>query len=116
MKVLYTAPHIPSTNLDLTADFLVRVFSFEIRLKNEAYVELGMDNLVIGLLAADSEPNQQSFAIEVEGIEELWSTQKDYLNQFHTRALFTQDYGAKEFHVVMPETNTLLFVSERQAE
>ena len=111
--IKHIVPHIPSTDPEVTKAFLIEMLDMTVIVASEQYVELDRDGAVIGILSSDEEPNEQSIAIEVSNLEKLWEDKKTYLEGFHTRALFTQPYGVKEFHVVAPETNTLIFFSER---
>ena len=106
-------PHIPSTQPEITKAFLIELFGMTEIISSDQYIELLSNGSTVGILACETQPNEQSLAVEVSDIEALWKEKRVYLEQFHTRALFTQSYGAKEFHVVAPETNTLIFVSQR---
>ena len=104
--------HIPSVNLSITADFFIKLFEFKIKVKSDYYIELKNNEHSIGLLKAMSLDNEQSIYIQVNEIEKLWSDIKENIALYNHKELFTQEYGMKEFHVIIPETSTLLIVGE----
>ena len=112
VEIVAVTPHIPSSNPKVTCDFFVDLLGFEIAMENPEYIELRLGSWLIGIQKTTDEPNQQSFYIQVNGINELWEASKDLLSSYKHRALFVQDYGMKEFHVVAPESGTLVFVGE----
>lgn len=78
----------------------------------DSFIQLEKDGQRIGILQSIGKPNQQSFYIQVKGIDKLWENVRESLLKYNPRELFIQEYGMKEFHVVAPETNTLVFFGE----
>ena len=105
-------PHVPSVSPQVTRDFFVDLLGFEIQSESASFVELRRGKCKIGIQRSTGEPNQQSFYIEVRGIDELWQAKKESLANYKLRELFVQDYGMKGFDVLAPETRTLVFVGE----
>jgi hypothetical protein len=115
-QVRNVIPHVPSTDPQITRDFFTEVFGFEILYETADYIELGAGNCLVGVLRAQGQPNQQSIYIRVNAIDALWQRRREVLSLYKHRELFVQDYGMKEFHVVAPETRTLIFVGEEVAQ
>jgi len=105
-------PHIPSNNLKVTQAFFISNFEFITVVETDYFIELKNANFTLGLLKAIGEPNEQSIYIQVTNIETLWKNLKSTLSNYKHKELFTQHYGMKEFHVIIPETETLLIVGE----
>ncbi len=103
-------PHIPSQNLDETIAFFTDILGFKVISQNEAYSELSLNNKEIFILASEGKPNQQSIYLQVSDIDELWNMVEAPLKEADARAPFDRDYGMREVHVVIPATNTLLFI------
>ena len=112
MVVRSVTPHIPSSDVQLTRDFFVDVFGFKTLLERPEFIELGNGAWLLGIVPSTGTPNQQSVYLEVQNLDELWQAQSGLLAQLKHRAPFTQPYGMREFHVVAPGTNTLVFVGE----
>jgi hypothetical protein len=111
MKHLETiTPHIPSKNMKESIDFMVETFGFESYNYSDVYSELVSDNNVLGIIQAHGEPNEQSIYLRVNDVDTLWLEIKGNLEKTKHRAPFNQEYGMREIHVVIPETNTLLFI------
>ena len=103
-------PHIPSKNIKESVNFMAEVFGFEPSNHSEVYSELLSGNHILGIIQAHGEPNQQSIYLRVKDVDALWSKIKSKLEKVKHKAPFNQDYGMREIHVVIPETNTLLFI------
>jgi predicted enzyme related to lactoylglutathione lyase len=106
-------PHIPSKNIGETSDFMSKVFGFKSSSQTEFYSELSLGNKTLGILASDGEPNQQSIYLQVGDVDTLWSKVESKLKEVKTKAPFNQQYGMREFHLIIPATNTLLFVGAK---
>mgnify|MGYP007079441960 CR=1 FL=1 len=61
--------------------------------------------------SASGTPNEMSVYLLVESVDEVWKNLKD-VQDIKIKAPFIQDYGMKEAHVILPHTNTLLFIGE----
>ena len=103
-------PHIPSKNMKESINFMVETFGFEKNDYSDVYSELVSDNNVLGIIKAHGEPNQQSIYFRVNDVDALWPKIKGHLEEAKHKAPFNQEYGMREIHVVIPGTNTLLFV------
>lgn len=105
-------PHIPSNNMKESIRFMVEAFGFESINHSEHYSELLSGNQTLGIIKAQGEPNQQSIYLRVKDVDVLWSKIKNKLETAKPKAPFNQEYGMREIHVVIPGTNTLLFIGE----
>jgi len=103
-------PHIPSKNMKESINFMVETFGFEPNNYSDVYSELISDNHVLGIVQAHGEPNEQSIYLRVNDVDALWSKIKNKLEKANPKAPFNQEYGMREIHVVIPGTNTLLFI------
>jgi hypothetical protein len=52
------------------------------------------------------------FYLEVDDIDTLWDSVRNRLDDIKVKPPFDRDYGMREFHVVIPHTNTLMFVGQ----
>ena len=103
-------PHIPSNNMKESISFMVEAFGFESNNHSDVYSELISNNHILGIIQAHGEPNQQSIYLRVNDVDTLWSKIKSKFEKVKHKAPFEQEYGMKEIHVVIPGTNTLLFI------
>ena len=103
-------PHIPSNNMEVSIRFMVETFGFESINHSESYCELLSGKQLLGLIQAQGEPNQQSIYLRVKDVDVLWSKIINKLDKAKFKAPFNQSYGMREIHVVIPGTNTLLFI------
>lgn len=103
-------PHIPSKNMKESINFMVETFGFEPVNYSDVYSELISDNHVLGIIQAHGEPNEQSIYLRVNDVDTLWPKIKSNLEKAKHKAPFNQEYGMREIHVVIPGTNTLLFI------
>jgi predicted enzyme related to lactoylglutathione lyase len=105
-------PHIPSKDIDATVEFLTGLFDFEIRKHSASYTELILGQNLLGVLEAHGEPDQQSIYLRVSDVDGLWSRIQPNLSQIKFKAPFNQGYGMREIHIIIPHTNTLLFIGQ----
>ena len=92
---------------------IVMVFGFKATSYIEHYSELSLGNNVLGIHTSEGEPNQQSFYLKASDVDFWWVNAKSKLKNIETRPPFNQVYSMREFHIVIPETNTLLFISSK---
>lgn len=111
-KILNICTHIPSKSPEVTKQFFLELFGFEVAFEFDGYIELEKEGLLLGIQQSEGEPNQQSLYIRMEGIEKFSHSQKSNLSKYDAGEPFVQEYGMKEIHVIAPETNTLLFIGE----
>ena len=111
-KALYLSPMVPSYNIKETLNFFVGAFSFKAIMDTENYAIVFKDNHLIHILNAGAGIGEMEFYLEVDEIDNLWETIKDKLATTKTRPPFDREYGMREFHVIIPHTNTLMFVGQ----
>lgn len=80
------------------------------------FITLNNDGYTLVIVKSTSQPNEQSVYFQVSGIDELWEDLKDKIEKYKHKPLFTQPYGMKEFHIIIPKTATLLFLSENRTK
>ena len=111
-KALYLSPMIPSFNLEKTALFFTGTLAFKIARDDKTYMILYKDNLTVHLEKAGTDIGQMEFYLEVDDIDGLWNSIKDKLEGIKVRKPFDRDYGMREVHIGIPDTNTLLFIGQ----
>jgi len=111
-KAFYLSPMIPSFNIEETADFFKSVLGFSSVMHTDTYAVYQKDNLTIHLLRAGENIGQMEFYLEVDNVDELWTTIKEKVKNLKTREPFDRDYGMREIHIGIPQTNTLLFIGQ----
>lgn len=109
---LFLSPMIPSYNLKKTAAFFQHVLDFTPVMHTETYAIYEKNNLSIHLLPAGDDIGQMEFYLEIDDINSFWSSIKDRLSGLKVKEPFNQDYGMREIHIGIPETNTLLFIGQ----
>lgn len=109
-KALCLSPMIPSFNLEETANFFKTILGFSSVMHTEGYAIYQKDNLTIHLLPAGEDIGEMEFYLEIDNVDKLWAEIKDKVNDLKTRAPFDRDYGMREIHIAVPQTNTLLFL------
>lgn len=112
LNIVKVIPHIPSTDMEVTKQFFINLFGFKVVTDSDNFITLNNNEYSLGILKALNDPTEQSVYIQVTEIEKLWENLKDKINKYKHKALFVQDYGMKEFHIIIPETATLLFFGE----
>lgn len=103
---------VPSEDITLTRDFLIATMGFSPLMDDPTYIILEKDNQSIHLCPADEKYGESSFYLLVKDIDQLWESMKDQLSNIINKPLFTQPYGIKEFHIILPATKTLMLVGE----
>lgn len=109
-KPIYLSPMIPSFNLGLTANFFINVLGFTTVLNYDSYKILVKDHISVHLLSAGENIGQMEFYLEVDNADVLWNSIKDKVIGLKVKPPFDQDYGMREIHIGIPETNTLMFI------
>ncbi|MEM9810963.1 MAG: VOC family protein, partial [Pseudomonadota bacterium] len=113
-------PFVPCTRLDNQVAFYRDTLGFTLGFQADNYAYMRRDQAAIRLVEVDadidlSDPKrEQSFYIDVEGLDALYVSMKpklDGLPEGRVRAPFDQDYGQREFHV-LDEDGTLIFFGE----
>lgn len=103
-------PHIPTENMEETLGFMVDVLGFNLSSHTAYYSELISGSQSLGILHAYGKPNHQSIYLRITDVDSLWAGIKSHLKDISFKAPFSQDYGMREAHLVIPATNTLLFI------
>lgn len=111
-KALYLSPMIPSYNIKETSLFFQDILGFSPVMDTEAYAIYQKDNLTIHILPAGQDIGQMEFYLEVNDINALWASMKDKLSGLKVKEPFNRDYGMREIHIGIPQTNTLLFIGQ----
>jgi len=102
---------IPSYDVRATRLFFKDILGFSDVRDEGSYVIMQKDNCMIHILNA-GDIGEMEFYLEVQGIDELWDNIKDNLAGVKTKEPFNQDYGMREFHIIIPHTKTLMFVGQ----
>lgn len=111
-KALYLSPMIPSFNIEETADFFKNTLGFSSIMQTDTYAVYQKDNLTIHILRAGENIGQMEFYLQVDNVDELWTTIKEKVKNLKIREPFNRDYGMREIHIGIPQTNTLLFIGQ----
>ncbi|MDE3251068.1 MAG: hypothetical protein KGO82_20550 [Bacteroidota bacterium] len=111
-KALQISPMIPSFDISKTMGFFTDLLGFTIYRNDGHYVILQKDYNTIHLLRAGQDIGEMEFYLEVDDIDQVWINIQDRLDGIKHKAPFEQVYGMKEIHIVVPATNTLLFIGE----
>jgi len=114
-KTLRLSAIVPSRDIDETKKFLVDVLQFEDVKMNVAapdYAIVKTANTELHLQSSQGDPQEMSMYLLVESVDDFWKLLEDKQGEVKMKAPFVQDYGMKEVHVILPHTNTLLFIGE----
>jgi len=111
-NVHYLSPMVPSYNIEETVKFFTDLFQFQIARREPNYAIVYKDGHLIHFLNAGEDIGEMEFYLEVDHIDELWDSIKDKLDGVKSRAPFDREYGMREFHIIVPQTKTLLFVGQ----
>ena len=111
-KALYLSPMIPSFKIEETAAFFKDLLDFSPIMETPEYAVYQKDKLTIHLLRAGKDIGQMEFYLEVDKIDELWASIKDKVKELKVREPFDREYGMREIHIGVPQTNTLLFIGQ----
>ncbi|MBK7408921.1 MAG: hypothetical protein IPL49_05710 [Saprospirales bacterium] len=109
---LFISPMIPSFRLAETGEFFCKVLGFTTVMDTAEYGIYEKNNLTVHILPAGEDIGQMEFYMEVDNVDELWITIKDNLKGLKVREPFDRDYGMREIHIEIPQTNTLLFIGQ----
>jgi hypothetical protein len=111
-KALYLSPMIPSYNITETTGFFRDLFDFKVARDEAGYAILYKDSQTIHILNTGADIGEMEFYPEVDALDNLWDAIKEKLAGMKTRAPFDRDYGMREFHIIIPQTKTLMFVGQ----
>jgi catechol 2,3-dioxygenase-like lactoylglutathione lyase family enzyme len=111
-KALFLSPMIPSFDIAETADFFTSVLGFSSVMHTDTYAVYQKDGLTVHLLRAGEHIGQMELYVEVDDVDGLWAAIQDKVKNLKTREPFDRDYGMREIHISIPQTNTLLFIGQ----
>jgi hypothetical protein len=111
-RALFVSPMIPSFHIEETAAFFINILGFSPVMESEGYAIYQKDNLTIHLLPAGVDIGQMEFYMEVDAIDAFWASIEDRLQGLAVRPPFNREYGMREIHIQVPQTNTLLFIGQ----
>jgi len=114
IKPIRLSAIVPSTNLSKTKSFLVDALNFkayELKVAASEYGIVKTAGTELHIQYTEDIPNEMSIYLLVESVDNVWEQIKD-IDGLKTKAPFIQDYGLKEVHVILPCTNTLMFIGE----
>ena len=111
-KALFLSPMISSFNLEETTGFFKAVLGFSPVMETEMYAICQKNNLTVHILKAGVNVGQMEFYMEVDNVDTLWAEIKNKMAGLKCKEPFNQDYGMREIHLGIPQTNTLLFIGQ----
>jgi hypothetical protein len=114
-NALYLSPMIPSFNLDETFRFFKEILEFTPIMDSESYAILQKNKLTVHILPAGHDIGQMEFYLEIDDVDQLWSSIKDRITGIKVREPFNREYGMREIHIEIPATKTLLFIGQEMA-
>lgn len=115
-KAMYLSPMIPSFNMKETAGFFKDVLGFLPLMDTTDYAIYEKDNLTIHILKAGEAIGQMEFYLEVDNIDLFWDSIRDKVKGLRVREPFDREYGMREVHIGIPQTNTLMFIGQAIAQ
>lgn len=119
-QILQLTPFVLCSSLDAQIEFYCKKLGFTCNFRQENYAFLRLDQVAIRLLECPPRSNgkplgdNQSFYIDVDGIDELYEEMKGRLADLpegRVRPPFDQPYQQREFHVI-DEDGTLIFFGQ----
>jgi hypothetical protein len=110
-KALYLSPMVPSFNVSETRNFFVELFGFTVLMDGQ-YSIVKKDAHLIHILPAGQDIGEMEFYLEVDDVDGLWHSVHDRLAGIKKKPPFDREYGMREFHVIIPQTKTLMFVGQ----
>lgn len=112
-KALYLSPMIQSSDVIESAAFFQQVLGFTLVRKDNSYIILSKENCTLHIKQViNHRPESAELYLEVDQIDIVWDSIKGKLKGIKVKEPFTQPYGMKEFHLLLPNTNTVLFVGQ----
>ncbi|MCO4293707.1 hypothetical protein NF867_12615 [Solitalea sp. MAHUQ-68] len=114
-KAKYLSPMVHSFDLKETVEFMINCLNFSSYRNDESYVILYNEQLTLHIKKAWNDQYRSEIYLEVDNTDLLWNEIKDKLDGIETRPPSDREYSMREFHLVIPATNTLLFVGSEIA-
>jgi hypothetical protein len=112
-NALYLSPMIPSYDLKVTGRFFTYILDFTVVVESYNYSIFRKNNLTVHILPAGVDIGQMEFYLEVDNIDELWNRIKDRVGNIRIRGPHDRDYGMREVHIEIPQTNALVFIGQQ---
>ncbi len=112
-QVTRLSPMLPSRDIAITRDFFCDVLKFSAVINAEEYCVVAMGDYEIHIQKASGEISQMSFYMTVDNLDSVWSLFQGNTDDLNIRPPFTQPYGMRELHVVVPETEALMFIGQK---
>lgn len=103
---------VPSYDMDVTADFLVKGIGFQLVYTSDIYRILEKDGLTVHLLRAGEDIGQMEFYLEVDDVDAVWAALESMVSTLKVKAPFDQPYRMREAHIELPATKTLMFIGQ----
>ncbi|MEO8795978.1 MAG: hypothetical protein ABI390_10960 [Daejeonella sp.] len=98
--------------MEKTVSFFIDLLDFKVGRNDKTYFILYKDNLTVHILRAGSAIGEMEIYLEVDDVEKVWTNMKDKLEGVKVKEPFDREYGMREFHVIIPETKTLMFIGQ----
>jgi hypothetical protein len=109
-QALHLSPIIPSTNIRITSGFFTEVLQFKTGRDDQHHKILYKDNLTIHICRAGTDIGEMAVYLEVDDVDRIWADIQDKVRGLRVKEPFDRDYGMREAHIIVPETQTLLFI------
>lgn len=110
-RLLFMSPMVPSTDVSATAQFLHDALGFEVK-RYGTYAICERDGLTLHLQPAGEGIGEQSIYLEVDELESVWQTLAPHLDGIRHRPPHDREYGMREVHFDLPDTQTLVFLGQ----
>lgn len=111
-NALYISPMIPSYELKVTGQFFTDILDFSVVMETPNYSIFQKNNLTVHVLPAGEDVGQMEFYMEVDHIDDLWGRIEDRLGSLRVKGPHDRDYGMREIHIEIPQTNALIFIGQ----
>lgn len=118
MRLRQITPFVCCSDLARTIGFYCDTLESTLGFQADNYAFVLRDDVAVRLIEVeqnvDTAAQQNSFYIDVKGLDALYQEMKpalDDLPEGRVRPPFNQDYGQREFHVLDPD-GTLVFFGE----
>ena len=102
---------LPSYDVPDTIRFFEDIFGFSLMMGDEKYAILIKDGLTLHIIRA-GDIGEMSFYLELDDIDEWWTSAEGKLKDLEVRPPFDREYGMREAHINIPNTKTQLFVGQ----
>ena len=110
-KALFLSPIIPSRDASASTAFF-ELFGFKTKDFGDGYSICDKDGLSVHFQPMGEGVGEMAVYLEVDDVDGLFASIAEGLEGIKFKAPFDQPYGMREFHVIIPQTNCLLFVGQ----